>query len=132
MPTPAYLRAFKAYLASSPGFFDLPAMELEFYGNISDRAAVILQASSVENILQSVIETKMRKPLSNDLRDRIFEGNGPLSSFSHKILTGYALGLFGNVFRHDLDLIRELRNGFAHAATLHLTVDQGDRPCNPN
>jgi hypothetical protein len=115
MPTPAYLRAFKAYLASSPGFFDLPAMELEFYGNISDRAAVILQASSVENILQSVIETKMRKPLSNDLRDRIFEGNGPLSSFSHKILTGYALGLFGNVFRHDLDLIRELRNGFAHA-----------------
>ena len=49
--TPAYLRAFKTYLASSPGFFDLPAMELEFYGNMSDRAAVILQASSVENIL---------------------------------------------------------------------------------
>ena len=53
MRTPAYLRAFKAYLASSPGFFDLPAMELEFYGNISDRAAVILQVSSVENILKA-------------------------------------------------------------------------------
>ena len=72
----------------------------------------------------------MRKPLSNDLRDRIFEGNGPLSSFSHKILTGYALGLFGNVFRHDLDLIRELRNGFAHARhPMTLTTPQVAEVC---
>jgi hypothetical protein len=102
------------FLASSPGFGDLPAMELEFY-TAGDRAAVILQASNVENILQGVIEKKMRQPLSRDLRERLFEGNGPLSSFASKINVAYALRLFGDVFRHDLDLIRELRNGFAHA-----------------
>jgi hypothetical protein len=56
----------------------------------------------------------MRQPLSNDLRDRIFDGNGSLSSFSDKILVGFALEMYGPTFRHDLDIIRELRNGFAH------------------
>ena len=86
---------------------------MEFYAG-SDRAAVILQASNVENILQSVLQKKMRQPLASEFRERLFDGNGPLATFSNKILVGYALGLFGSVFRHDLDLIRELRNGFAH------------------
>jgi hypothetical protein len=114
MATPAYLKAFRDFLVSSPGFGDLPAMEVEFYAG-SDRPAVILQASNVENILQSVVEKKMRQPLTVDLRERLFDHNGPLATFSNKILVGYALGLFGSIFRHDLDLIRELRNGFAHA-----------------
>jgi hypothetical protein len=113
MATPAYLRAFREFIDRPPQFNDLIAIEIEFYAS-SDRAAVILQASNVENILQGVIEKKLRQPLGNDLRDRIFDGNGPLASFSHKIMMGYALGLFANMFRHDLDLIRELRNGFAH------------------
>lgn len=113
MATPAYLKAFKAFLRSRAEFSDLPAMETEFYAG-SDRAAVILQASNVENILQGIIEKKMRHPLSNDIRDRLFEGNGPLSTFANKIMVGYVLELFGPLFRHDLDLIRELRNGFAH------------------
>ncbi len=119
MAAPRYLKAFKDLLASSPGFADLPEIELESYGNKSDRAAVILQASIVENILQGTIEKKTR-PLSRDLRERLFEGNGPLSSFANKINVAYALGVFADVFRHDLDLIRELRNGFAH--TRHPTT----------
>ncbi len=113
MTTPGYLKTFKGFIDTPPDFSHLIAMEQEFYLG-SDRAAVILQASNVENILESLLQTKMRRPLSNDLRDRMFDGNGPLSTFSHKIMLGYAINLYGPVFRHDLDLIRELRNGFAH------------------
>ena len=55
----------------------------------------------------------MRKLNSDDFQ-RVFDGTGPLSSFSAKILIGYSLRLYGEVFRHDMDIIRELRNGFAH------------------
>jgi hypothetical protein len=56
----------------------------------------------------------MRRPLSRELSERLFEGNGPLASFSNKILMAHGLSLYGEKFRHDIDLIRELRNGFAH------------------
>jgi DNA-binding MltR family transcriptional regulator len=114
MATPTYLKNFKAFLASSPGFFNDPEMLKEFYAG-SDRAAVILQASLVEGILEAILTTKMRPDLPKDLKDRLFDGSGPLSSFAAKINVAYALELFGPVFLHDLNLIRELRNGFAHA-----------------
>lgn len=113
MTTPGYLKAFKAFVETPPDFSHSLAMEQEFYLG-SDRAAVILQAANIERILESLLQTKMRQPLSSDLRDRMFDGNGPLSAFSHRIMLGFALNLYGPVYRHDLDLIRELRNGFAH------------------
>jgi DNA-binding MltR family transcriptional regulator len=38
----------------------------------------------------------------------------PLSGFSAKIRMGFALGLYGERTFHDLELLRELRNLFAH------------------
>jgi hypothetical protein len=38
----------------------------------------------------------------------------PLSSFYAKIRMGFALRLYGERTFHDLDLLRELRNTFAH------------------
>jgi DNA-binding MltR family transcriptional regulator len=38
----------------------------------------------------------------------------PLSSFSAKIRMGFALRLYGERTFHDLELLRELRNLFAH------------------
>jgi hypothetical protein len=55
----------------------------------------------------------MRKLSPTDY-DKIFEGNGPLSTFSSKILMGYGLRLYGPDFRHDLEIIKDIRNGFAH------------------
>jgi hypothetical protein len=114
MATPAYLKAFRDFVDAQPDIQELPAMEKEFYLG-TDRPAVILQASNVENLLQMLIEKAMRQPLANDLKARVFDGSGPLSTFSSKILVGFAFGLFGPVFRHDLELVKELRNGFAHA-----------------
>lgn len=122
MGTPAYLKAFRDSIQTRPSIAHIDGMEQEFYLG-SDRSAVILQAASVEMSLETLIISKMRRDFPEDLRGRLFEGNGPLSTFSSKILIGYALDLYGPVFRHDLDIIKELRNGFAHVRLPMQLVD---------
>ena len=52
--------------------------------------------------------------LSKKDEKALFEGYGPLSSFSALIDVGYGMGLFSDKLRHDLNVIRRLRNYFAH------------------
>src|SRR5262249_12368025 len=44
--------------------------------------------------------------------------NGPLNSFSSKIITGYALGIYDESMRNDLQIVRNIRNVFAHSKKL--------------
>jgi hypothetical protein len=114
MSDPAYITAFKKYTRDDPTFGDLPAMEQEFYGE-ADRAVVILQASMVESILENAIAQRMRHDLKEETKKEIFEFEGPIGTFSAKITVAYALGIFGSITRRDLDLIRLMRNQFAHS-----------------
>jgi DNA-binding MltR family transcriptional regulator len=87
-------------------------LELEFK-NETDRGAVILAASlfdlSLTNLLKSFL---VSNPSS---KDDIFEGpNSPMGSFSSKISMSYRLGLISSKFSRDLNLIRKIRNEFAH------------------
>jgi hypothetical protein len=41
--------------------------------------------------------------------------NGPLRSFHTKILGAYALGMFDSATLDNLQIVRRIRNGFAHA-----------------
>jgi hypothetical protein len=113
MSDPAYIKAFKKYTRDEPTFSDLPAMEQEFYGE-ADRAVVILQASMVESILENAIAQRMRHDLKDETRKDLFDFEGPVGTFSAKITIAYALGIFGSTTRRDLDLIRLMRNQFAH------------------
>ncbi len=106
---PAYLRAFKNFAKRPPTLEESEAMEKEFYGE-SDRACGVLHASWVEQVLETAIRRRLRPNLSN----RMFDFEGPLGTFSAKIMMGYALGLFGSKTNHDLLLIRTIRNEFAH------------------
>ena len=79
----------------------------------TDRSAAIVAGSFVEATLRAAIETQWNIP-SNSVRERIFKGYAPLSSFSAKIEIGSVIGLFGPKTRCDLNLIRKVRNEFAH------------------
>lgn len=60
--------------------------------------------------------------VSKRLIATVFEGTGPLSTFSSKISLCRALGLFGEEVRHDLQILRKIRNDFAHSPQqLHLS-----------
>lgn len=45
---------------------------------------------------------------------KLFEFNQPLGSFSNKITMAFCLGIIDRLIRRDLDLIRKIRNKFAH------------------
>jgi hypothetical protein len=57
----------------------------------------------------------MRPSLNSDDIRRLFDYEGPIGSFSARIRVAYAFNLFGPETRDDLDLIRLIRNEFAHS-----------------
>jgi DNA-binding MltR family transcriptional regulator len=88
---------------------------IDFYNNLkseSDRAAVILGTSKIELLLLQIIQKHLLPcPAS---KDDIFEGEGPLSTFSSRINLAYRLGLIDATLSHSLHIIRKIRNDFAH------------------
>jgi hypothetical protein len=78
------------------------------------RAAAVLGGAFVEDALEYAIQRRF-VALGKERLDSLFEYPGPLSSFDAKIQVGFAIGLYGPIIRHDLDVIRRIRNGFAHA-----------------
>ena len=82
--------------------------------NQGDRAAAVIAAGFVDRSLQLAMEAEWGIT-SNTVRDRLFAGSkGALSSFSAKIEVGFAMSLFGPKTRGDLNLVRQIRNKFAH------------------
>lgn len=79
----------------------------------NDRSAAIVAVSFVETALRATIETEWGIQ-SETARERLFKGSGPLATFSAKIEIGSAAGILGPRTRGDLNLIRKVRNEFAH------------------
>ena len=51
--------------------------------------------------------------------DKLIDGfNAPFGTFSARIAGAYALGLLSDVEFHDLEIIRKIRNDFAHQITV--------------
>lgn len=79
----------------------------------NDRSAAILLATNLENALRTAIIRKLK--VSEERRRGLFRHNGPFATFSNKIVVAYAVGIIGEDTRFNLDLIRAIRNTFAHA-----------------
>lgn len=79
------------------------------------QAATVLKSVAVyENVLQQCLEACMR-PLSAKMRVRLFNGYGPISSLAAKSDIAYAFRLLSDADYADLQIIRKVRNEFAHA-----------------
>jgi len=64
----------------------------------------MLISSVIETALELALIEKMR-PLSGKLKKRLFEGYGPLSSFSSRIDVAYALSIISQDVFDDLKII---------------------------
>jgi hypothetical protein len=111
---PGYIREFKAFVRGDLTYQDLPAIEAELYG-ANDRARAVMLGAVTETALTIFVKHATRPTFNRDDNRLLFDFNGPLGTFSAKILVAYAFNLFGPDTRHDLDLIRLLRNQFAHS-----------------
>lgn len=89
---------------------------IEGLANEGERALVIGGAARIDVALEHLI----RRVTSHQPggHDELFEANGPLSTFSAKIIMAYRLGLIDDGMESVLQLIRKIRNDFAHATTL--------------
>lgn len=110
---PAYIRNFKELTKGGLELMDLGAFEQEAYGG-SDRARAILLSSVAENALYTYLRVRMRAEITAGDRKRLFSYDGILGSFGARTTLAYSFGLISSGMKHELDLIRILRNGFAH------------------
>lgn len=80
------------------------------------RAAVIIAAAFMDDLLRRLLENIMvdDPKVINDLLGSEKNADRPLSSFSARIKAAYCLGLLSKQEYGDLNLIRSIRNRFAH------------------
>lgn len=79
----------------------------------NDRGAALLAVTNADMALTQVIYSVLRP--DDSAKDRLEQEGGPLQSFSQRITIGSVLGIYGSDTKHNLDLLRHIRNAFAHA-----------------
>jgi len=107
---PTYLKNLKAFGRGEPTEADICSLESEMYSG-PDRGAAVVLGSMVERSLGQLLRNNMRTQGVNEL----FEYNGPMGSFSAMTQVAYAFKLIGPKVRSDLNIVRHIRNQFAHS-----------------
>jgi len=93
---------------------------IEALGSESDRTVGIVSAILLDNWLERLIKYSYIK---DSKVNTIFKDEHILRSFYAKINIAYFSGLIPKVFYHDLKLICDIRNKFAHNVTADLKFD---------
>lgn len=76
----------------------------------SDRAAAVLGPALLDHLLEVMFKVRLRQ----DTKPEVFEFRGPLGDFAGKIEMALALDWIDGATRDDLNVIRKIRNDFAH------------------
>jgi DNA-binding MltR family transcriptional regulator len=82
------------------------------FASESDRAAVILGAAKLDLLLYQAIQRYLLPNSSTS--DELLDGDAPLGTFSSRIKLAHRLGLIDNSLTKALNLVRRIRNSFAH------------------
>lgn len=91
--------------------FDLGAFISEM-ANESDRGLALVAAAQIDELLGGVLKSFFCE--GPDAEEKLLEGDKPLSSFSARTETCYALGLIDEHEYREITLVRKVRNEFAH------------------
>lgn len=78
-----------------------------------DRAAVVLGAARLDVALENALRALMSAHPNG--QDNLFDNDRPLGSLSAKIALAHRLGIIDQDVEHSLQLIRKIRNDFAHS-----------------
>jgi len=76
------------------------------------RGTAILSVAYLERELENLLKAFLVDDIA--LADELLSGFGPLATFNARIETGFAIGLISEQERRNLQLIRKIRNRFAH------------------
>lgn len=92
----------------------------EGFSKESDRGVTLIVSAFFDATLERLLRARFssRTGKAMGLVEPLFEGFGPLATFSAKIRFAYAIDLLQDWIASDLDLIRRIRNEFAHSFEL--------------
>ncbi len=79
--------------------------------SVDERSIAIIGGTFCEMALEYVLKSFFPE---DDEVEKLFVFNNSLGNFSNKISLAYCLGLIDKLIKRDLDLIRKIRNKFAH------------------
>lgn len=85
---------------------------IEEFAKESDRAAVILGAAKLDILLYQILVATLKPSPTGT--DALLDGNSPLATFSSRINMCHRLGLIDDQLTRSLNMIRKIRNSFAH------------------
>jgi hypothetical protein len=86
---------------------------LEEAGSGSPRAAALIGAALLEDVLERVLLSRMIR-LNSRRRKKLFGSQAPLESMTARIRVAHAFNLIDDNLKRDLTIISEIRNRFAH------------------
>ena len=91
----------------------------------SDATSVIICSSVIDLILKELIEKRLVNDSKGRTEELFDDSNGPFNTFSNKIKYCYYSGIISKEIRDELNIIRKIRNKFAHSI-LSLTFSDED------
>ncbi|OJH09106.1 MAG: hypothetical protein AOY29_07330 [Alcanivorax borkumensis] len=95
----------------------------ELISEESDRGAVIVAASILDESLGEILKTFLLRPSTK--KDNLLEGAyAPLGSFSAKIELSFRLGIIRKPIRQQLMLFKSIRNDVAHRLSVASLQDE--------
>ncbi len=94
---------------------------LQAVGALSQSGTVLVACAVLDTELERALKATMR-PAGKAMYSRIFNGYGPLSTFSSKVDLAYLLEITTDGIHHNLSIIKDIRNKFAHTSVV-LTLD---------
>ena len=107
-------RSLRRLLSEPLSFRDLQALGKEIDEG-SDRSVAIISAARLQNALEQLILTAL--PCKGGTsREELYSRDGPLSSFYAATILAAALDLIDEQTKRQLNIVRNIRNAFAHAA----------------
>ena len=99
---------------------DLNEFDSRLHGE-SDRSAALLAAALLDAQLESLFRARLKHH-----QDRLLGFDGPLASFSTRIRMARAFDWIDEEVERDLDVIRNIRNRFAHSFEQDLTFEDAE------
>ena len=95
-----------------------------FNQQLSDRGIVLVSAELISVLLQELICKKLLSD-SQIIKKLFYQPGSSLGSFYSKIELSFAMGLISDDEYHDLQIVRKIRNQFAHSfGKLHFSSDE--------
>jgi hypothetical protein len=108
------VKALRRFYKDRLAIVEAADLQAELTGS-SDRSAVITLSVFLDDAVEFLLATNIRRQNTKPEFDNAFRFEGPLGTFSARIEIAYLFKLIDETLRDQLNNIRELRNACAHS-----------------